>query len=313
MANILCEHADDCLRIRLDNGTANALTTAVIQDLAHAVEDANRDARGAMLCGGEKFFCNGLDLDWALACSRAEISEMFHALAGLILAMLESPLPIVGAIKRPRHRRRHGHLPRLRLSLRRHGRVLIGKPEILLGVPNPYYGDQLLRFVAGDFVASDLIYTGKLVRAEEGRALGLVHETGPKEDIERRRGSACCSCATSRRRPSWNPSACGSASSAPTCGSRCPPASPARSRSGPARRRRPASAPAPKGSSAGGAKTDRLHLSPPLRSDSASHLQQTIFMRDTPGLGGMGGKPRGQAGMTAVTTGGALSHGMARS
>ena len=51
-------------------------------------------------------------------------------------------------------------------------------------MPNPYYGDQLLRFVAGDFVASDLIYTGKLVRAEEDRALGLVHETGPKEDIE---------------------------------------------------------------------------------------------------------------------------------
>ena len=41
MANILCEHVDDCLRIRLSSGTANALTTAVIQDLAHAVEDTN--------------------------------------------------------------------------------------------------------------------------------------------------------------------------------------------------------------------------------------------------------------------------------
>ncbi|MDD9992738.1 MAG: enoyl-CoA hydratase/isomerase family protein, partial [Rhodospirillales bacterium] len=99
MANIECEHADDCLRIRIACGTANALTTAVIQDLAHAVADANRNARGAMLCGGEKFFCNGLDLDWALTCSRAEITEMFHELAGLILAMLESPLPIVGAIR----------------------------------------------------------------------------------------------------------------------------------------------------------------------------------------------------------------------
>ena len=184
MANIQCEHEDDCLRIRLASGTTNALTTAVIQDLAQAVEDANREARGAMLCGGEKFFCNGLDLDWALACSRAEISEMFHALAGLILAMLESPLPIVGAIKG--HAIGGGMAIYLACDYRyaATGRVLIGKPEILLGVPNPYYGDQLLRFVAGDFVASDLIYTGKLVHAEEGRALGLVHETGPKEDIE---------------------------------------------------------------------------------------------------------------------------------
>ena len=184
MTNILCEHADDCLRIRLSSGTTNALTTAVIQDLARAVEDANHDARGAMLCGGEKFFCNGLDLDWALACSRTEISEMFHELAGLILAMLESPLPIVGAIKG--HAIGGGMAIYLACDYRyaATGRVLIGKPEILLGVPNPYYGDQLLRFVAGDFVASDLIYTGKLVRAEEGRALGLVHETGPKEDLE---------------------------------------------------------------------------------------------------------------------------------
>ena len=184
MANILCEHADDCLRIRLSSGTANALTTAVIRDLAHAVEDANREARGALLCGGEKFFCNGLDLDWALACSRAEITEMFHALAGLILAMLESPFPIVGAIRG--HAIGGGMAIYLACDYRyaATGRVLIGKPEILLGVPNPYYGDQLLRFVAGDFAASDLIYTGKLVRAEEGRALGLVHETGTKEDIE---------------------------------------------------------------------------------------------------------------------------------
>ncbi|MDE0390745.1 MAG: enoyl-CoA hydratase/isomerase family protein [Rhodospirillales bacterium] len=184
MANILCEREDGCLRIRLSSGTANALTTAVIRDLANAVQEANRDARGAMLCGGRKFFCNGLDLDWALARSRAEIGEMFHALAGLILAMLESPLPIVGAIKG--HAIGGGMAIYLACDYRyaAAGRVLIGKPEILLGVPNPYYGDQLLRFVAGDFVASDMIYTGKLVRAEEARALNLVHETGPKAEIE---------------------------------------------------------------------------------------------------------------------------------
>ncbi len=51
-------------------------------------------------------------------------------------------------------------------------------------MPNPYYGDRLLRFVAGDFAAADLIYTGKLIHAEEGPALGLVHETEPKAEIE---------------------------------------------------------------------------------------------------------------------------------
>ena len=184
MSDILCEREDDCLRIRLASGTANALTTAVIRDLAQAVADADRGARGAMLCGGEKFFCNGLDLDWALGCSRAEIKEMFHALADLILAMLESPVPIVGAIRG--HAIGGGMAIYLACDYRyaATGHVLIGKPEILLGVPNPYYGDRLLRFVAGDFVASDMIYTGRLVRAEEGPALNLVHEVGPKAEIE---------------------------------------------------------------------------------------------------------------------------------
>ena len=184
MASTHCEHEDGCARVRLACDAANALTTAVIEELSSAVEEAGRTARGAMLCGGDKFFSNGVDLDWALAQPRAGIREMFLELGRLILALLESPVPIVGVIKG--HAIGAGMAMFLACDYRyaAAGRVLIGKPEILLGVPNPYYGDQLLRFVAGDFVASDLIYTGKLIRAEEGRDLGLVHETGPKSDIE---------------------------------------------------------------------------------------------------------------------------------
>ena len=137
MANILCEREDECLRIRLSSGATNALTTAVIQDLADAVAEANRDARGAMLCGGEKFFSNGVDLDWALACSPAEIKEMFNTLAGLILAMLESPLPIVGVIRG--HAIGGGMAIYLACDYRyaATGHVLIGKPEVLLGGAQP--------------------------------------------------------------------------------------------------------------------------------------------------------------------------------
>ena len=185
MANVSLQREDGCVRIRLARGTANALTTEMIGELAAAVKEAGRSTRGALLCGGGAFFSNGVDLDWALGEPRAGIREMFLELGRLVLALLESPRPVVGAIR--------GHAAGAGLALflacdyryAAAGRVLIGKPEILLGVPNPYFGDQLLRFVAGDFVASDLIYTGKLIRAEDGRALGLVHDTGPKEDIER--------------------------------------------------------------------------------------------------------------------------------
>ena len=185
MANVSIERENGCVRIRLTHGTANTLTTGVMRDLSSAVEEAGRSGCGAMLCGGDKFFSNGVDLDWALEQPRAGIREMFLELGRLVLALLESPVPIVGVIR--------GHATGAGMALflacdyryAANGRVLIGKPEILLGVPNPYYGDQLLRFVAGDFVASDLVYTGRLVPADDGRALGLVHETGPNADIER--------------------------------------------------------------------------------------------------------------------------------
>ena len=185
MTNIALEHDEGCVRIRLDRGGANTLTTELMQELAAAVEEAGRTARGAMLCGGDRFFSNGVDLDWALEEPRDGVRTMFLELGRLILALLESPLPIVGVIR--------GHATGAGLAMflacdyryAATGRVLIGKPEILLGVPNPYYGDQLLRFVAGDFVASDLICTGRLIPAEEGRAHGLVHDTGPKTEIER--------------------------------------------------------------------------------------------------------------------------------
>ena len=62
--------------------------------------------------------------------------------------------------------------------------MLIGVPEILLGVPNPFFADQLLRFIAGDKLASDLIYTGRLITAEDGVPTGLVHHTAGKDVVE---------------------------------------------------------------------------------------------------------------------------------
>ena len=185
LANISLEHEDGCVRLRLVSGGANTLTTAVMRELSSAIEAAGGSARGTMLCGGDKFFSNGVDLDWALGQPRAGIREMFLELGHLVLALLESPRPVVGVVR--------GHATGAGLALflacdyryAATGRVLLGKPEIRLGVPNPYYGDQLLRFVAGDFVASDLICTGKLIPADEGRALGLVHETRAKGEIEK--------------------------------------------------------------------------------------------------------------------------------
>ena len=87
-------------------------------------------------------------------------------LGGALLQLLEYHRPVVGAIRG--HAAGAGCAVFLACDYRyaAAGRVLIGKPEVLIGVPNPYYGDQLLRFLAGDKIASDLIYTGRMIEAE---------------------------------------------------------------------------------------------------------------------------------------------------
>jgi enoyl-CoA hydratase len=184
MAYVLRETAEGCLRLRLSNTVANLITLDVVQELAAELTTAERESGAILLCGGEKFFSNGLDLNWALALPRDSLRAFFLSLGDLVVQMLEMPLPIVGVIR--------GHAIGAAKTLfsacdyrfAATGRVLVGVPEIRLGVPNPYFADQLLRLVVGDTAASDLIYSGKLVSAEETLPIGLVHRVADKGEIE---------------------------------------------------------------------------------------------------------------------------------
>ncbi|MFO1109299.1 MAG: enoyl-CoA hydratase/isomerase family protein [Bradyrhizobium sp.] len=184
MANVVIETADDCTLLRLSNTNANLLTIDVVRELAIAMRAASRSSRAILLCGGEKFFSNGLDLSWALTRSADEMRAMFLSLGELVMQMLAAPVPIIGAIK--------GHAVGAGKTLfcacdvrfAASGRVLIGVPEILLGVPNPYFADQLLRHIAGDAVASELINTGRLIASEEAQRYGIVTHLAEKTVVE---------------------------------------------------------------------------------------------------------------------------------
>lgn len=184
MVSIKTEQINDCIRIRLASGKTNLLTTDLIIELSETIRHAQNTHRGIILCGGEKFFSNGVDLDWALLQSSNQIRDMFLKLGECILQLMECPLPIIGAIKGHAIGGAFALLLACDYRFGAKGRVLVGKPEILLGVPNPYFGDQIFRFIAGDFVASDLIYTGKLVSAEEASTMQFMHGAYDKDSVE---------------------------------------------------------------------------------------------------------------------------------
>ena len=170
--------------LRLNNTIANVLNTDVIKSLTTAIMDANNSCRAVVICGGTKFFSNGLDLLWALGLDRMSLREMFLTMNRLILLMLESPTPLVSAMK--------GHaigagktvFSACDYRVGASGRVLIGMPEVKLGVPNPFFADQLLRFLTNDSIASELIYSGELITAEKAASVGLVNEICDAENVE---------------------------------------------------------------------------------------------------------------------------------
>lgn len=184
MGYVGTESFQGCTKLRLANTEANLLTIDVVRELSQALKSAERSSGAVMLCSGDKFFSNGLDLNWALSRSPEELRDMFLSLGDLVLQMLECNVPVVGALK--------GHAIGAGKTLfaacdyrfGSAGRVLIGMPEILLGVPNPYFADQLTRHIAGDAAASDLIYSGRLVPAEDLVAHGLVNRVSDKAEVE---------------------------------------------------------------------------------------------------------------------------------
>ena len=54
MNPVVCERIGDCIQIRLASGPTNVLTADVVRALSNALSEAERDARGVLLCGGEK-------------------------------------------------------------------------------------------------------------------------------------------------------------------------------------------------------------------------------------------------------------------
>jgi enoyl-CoA hydratase/carnithine racemase len=162
--------------IRLDRPPLNALSAAVLDELAAAARQVSADPeiRAVVLYGGPKVFAAGADVREMSALSYVQIASTHSRL-------LQDTFSAVAAIGKPVIAAITGYAlgGGLELALCADFRVMAegakaGQPEILLGIIPGAGGTQRLPRLIGPARAKDLIYSGRFVDAPEALAIGLA-------------------------------------------------------------------------------------------------------------------------------------------
>jgi len=178
------EVADGIGTIRLDRPPVNALNDQLTAELADAARSAagSGEVRAVIIYGGEKVFAAGADIKDMAEAGYADMtvrSGRLHESMSLVAAI---PKPVVAAVT--------GYAlgGGLELALAADFRVVgesarLGQPEILLGVIPGAGGTQRLPRLVGPARAKDIVFTGRMLKAAEAHAIGLVDLVAPDDSV----------------------------------------------------------------------------------------------------------------------------------
>ncbi len=175
---------DGVALVTLRNGKVNALSTTVLRRLLDIAAALTADPPGAVVVtGSDRIFAAGADISEFGGPERAsEVGALFHDALAAVAAI---PRVTIAAIAGP------ALGGGCELALACDFRVVsetakLGQPEILLGIIPGGGGTQRLARLVGPARAKDLVLSGRQVRAEEARTIGLVDEVvAPGATLER--------------------------------------------------------------------------------------------------------------------------------
>jgi len=166
--------------IRLDRPPANAINGQVSRELLAALLEAGSrdDVAAIVVWGGPKIFAAGADIKEMAGFGPEEIRPVVSALGDALIVLEELPKVIIAAIE--------GYAlgGGCELALACDMRIAspqsqLGQSEIKLGVIPGAGGTQRLPRVVGRSRARELIFSGRMVPAEEALAIGLVDRLEP--------------------------------------------------------------------------------------------------------------------------------------
>ena len=158
------------------NAMTEELTSAWTATVADLKQD--RGVRAVVVTGEGRAFCAGGDLSWIDAgASTLDVAGLRDRMVGFYRAWLsvrDLEVPVLAAVNGPAVGA--GLCLALACDLRYAGEsARLSAPFTALGIHPGMAGTYLLVEAVGMVVARDLLYTGRVVHAEEAKLLGLVN------------------------------------------------------------------------------------------------------------------------------------------
>jgi 3-hydroxypropionyl-coenzyme A dehydratase len=187
MKYIQLEPRGDIAIIKINRPDAlNAVNIDVIAELSRTVDIVGADdgIRVVIITGvGERSFCAGADIAYMVNIDPIK-AEKYASSAQAVLNKIERlEKPVIAAVNG--FALGGGCELALVCDIRiASSNAKIGQPEVTIGIPPGWGGTQRLVRIVGPAKAKELVFTGKMITAEEAAQIGLVNKVVSLEAAE---------------------------------------------------------------------------------------------------------------------------------
>src|ERR671915_1145154 len=179
MKYIQLEPQDDIAILRINRPEAlNAINVDVISELSKIIDilAADESIKVVVITGaGERSFCAGADISYMVNIDPIQAERYATSAQDLINKIDRLEKPVIAAV--------NGFAlgGGCELAMACDIRIAssngkIGQPEVTIGIPPGWGGTQRLMRLVGPAKAKELIFTGKMITADEAYQIGLVNK-----------------------------------------------------------------------------------------------------------------------------------------
>ncbi|MBW1727628.1 MAG: enoyl-CoA hydratase/isomerase family protein [Deltaproteobacteria bacterium] len=163
----------------------NALNEETLKEFSNVLDEihANEDIRVLILTGaGEKSFIAGADIKQFLTFNTLKAKSFSEMGRVLMNKLQELPIPVIAAV----NGFALGGGCEVAMAcdfIYASENAMFGLPEITLGIIPGFGGTQRLPRLVGESMAKELIFTGKMIPAEEAKNIGLANKVCSQEQL----------------------------------------------------------------------------------------------------------------------------------